>query len=278
MPRYRLNYASPLEFEAEKPSGFLDFFRNFRTPASSNPNVWRDECAHIFGITPGDFDDDALADQMLIRGNLVEIKKRKYEGKKTAAQELKNGRGEYEFWLIMQEGFLHSGRHKSAFQAIKMAVQGYDYRVDDFEVVKTMSSNLHDDYGAQRPAQPEIFDEQHLEIWAEELIAALYAVGQIKTHQTFTWRPIAGFRLTGKKSEVKINVKSRSSIGFFRGLAVKHRAQTSNLEGHRHGVESFVKDLQLCFENYFEFPKGLSHDQFLWELCMYDFIHRDLSQ
>ena len=286
MPRYRLNLPNPVEFEANSPTEIIrHLWRQLDgRGALKDLDDWRVSTAenHIRNAgwwSGGSFNTETnqtFVNDMLNDGLLVQTRSRQFMGKLTTVQELKNKSGEFEFWLTLQEGFLSSGRHKYAFEAIKQAARLFHGpSISDYDVVETIYSGFHHRLNAELPRRPDTMTHAVLESWAEDALTALYGAGKIKTHRSFTWHGLNPN--SGSKTHKNSVFKVRSATGFFRSLAINHRKHTKNLEGHRFGLAAFVRGFQSSFENYLDFPTGLTHDSFLFELVMHNFASEDLS-
>ena len=284
MPRYKLNFSNPIEFEAESAEEVL--YKLWRQldgrELLGDIDGWRMTTAenHIRDAgwwSGGSFNTETnqtFVDDMFKYGLLLQIQNRQFLGKQTTAQELKNKSGQFEFWLTLQEGFLSSGRHKNAFEAIKQAARIYHGPlISDVDAIETVYSGFHHQHSAELPLRPTSWNPDDLELWAEDVLTALYKAGQIRTHRSFTWHGINSN--ANPQNSFTLNV--RSATGFFRSMAIKHRKHAKNLEGHRFGLPAFINGLQSSFEKYLDFPQGMTHDGFLFELVMNKVASEDLS-
>ena len=186
-----------------------------------------------------------------------------YEEALIKIKPLKNKKGEYEFWITLQDGFLpSSGRAKTVIDALRMSIThqyGPSY-LDNAEVMSSFANRG----GVSMPAIPESSQNEDADRWAVHALAAMLDAGKISKKMSLTWRGIKEPQTHHIKTNIEFS--GRSAIGALKSLAIKHRAQSENLEAHRYGVDSFIHNLQLTMQQFFGFEAGWSKQQFFAEL------------
>lgn len=186
-----------------------------------------------------------------------------YEEALIKIQTLKNKYGEYEFWITLQDGFLpSSGRAKTVIDALRMSIThqyGPSY-LDNAEVMSSFANRG----GVSMPAIPKTSQNEDADRWAVHALAAMLDAGKISKKMSLTWRGIKEPQTHHIKTNIEFS--GRSAIGALKSLAIKHRAESENLEAHRYGVDSFIHNLQLTMQQFFGFEAGWGKQQFFAEL------------
>lgn len=186
-----------------------------------------------------------------------------YEEALIKIKPLKNKKGEYEFWITLQDGFLpSSGRAKTVIDALRMSItqqHGTGY-LDNAGVMSSFANRG----GVAMPTLPASLQNEDADRWAVQALAAMLDAGKISKKMSLTWRGIKAPQTHHTKTNIEFS--GRSAIGALKSLAINHRAKSENLEAHRYGVESFISNLQLTMERFFGFEAGWGKQQFFAEL------------
>ena len=186
-----------------------------------------------------------------------------YEEALIKIKPLKNKNREYEFWITLQDGFIpSSGRAKTVIDALRMSItqqHGTGY-LDNVEVMSSFANRG----GIAVPALPDSSQNEDANRWAVQALAAMLDAGKISKKMSLTWRGIKEPQTRHIKTNIEFS--GRSAIGALKSLAINHRAESKNLEAHRYGVDSFIRNLQLTMEQFFGFEAGWTKHQFFAEL------------
>ena len=186
-----------------------------------------------------------------------------YEEALIKIKPLTNRNGEYEFWITIQDGFFpSSGRAKTAIDALRMSIthQNVAGYLDNAELMHSFA-NLG---GVAIPALPESSQNEDANLWAVQALAAMLDAGKINKKMSLNWRGIKEPQT--HHIQTNIEFSGRSAIGALKSLAINHRTKSKNLEAHRNGVDSFIRNLQLTMERFFDFEEGCNINQFFEKL------------
>ena len=162
--------------------------------------------------------------------------------------------------ITLQDGFLpSSGRAKTVIDALRMSLTGSMERLsNNAEVMSSFET------AGELPCQNgQNLRKNKMQSVCPALSAMLDA-GKISKKMSLTWRGIKEPQTHHIKTNIEFS--GRSAIGALKSLAIKHRAQSENLEAHRYGVDSFIHNLQLTMQQFFGFEAGWSKQQFFAEL------------